>query len=80
MMNIVATVDRNILMSKLQKMGINDTEDTWMTSYLSDRKQQVVLSDTVSTKINVNKGLPKGTVLAPTLLILYINDSAVWNV
>ena len=47
---------------------------TWMTSYLGDRQQQVVASDTVSTKINVNKELPQGTVLTPLLFILYIND------
>ena len=47
-MNIVATfldlnstyetVDRNILITKLQKIGINGTEDKWMSSYLSDNK------------------------------------------
>ena len=65
-MNIVATfldpkrafetVDGNILMAKLQKMRINDKEDKWMTSYLSNREQQVIVSDTVSTKIDVNIG------------------------
>ena len=48
-MNIVVTlldlkrtfemVDRNILMAKFQKMGINDTGDKWMSNYLGDRQQ-----------------------------------------
>ena len=54
-------VDKNILMAKLQKMEINDKEDKWMTSYLSDRQQQIIVSDTVSTKIDVNIGLLQGT-------------------
>ena len=55
-------------------MGINDKEDKWMPSYLSDRQQQVIVSDTVSTKIYVNIGLPQGTILAPLLLKLYISE------
>ena len=68
------TVDGNILMTKLRKMGINDTEGKRMTSYLSDIQQQVVVSDTVPLKINVNMRLPQGTVLATLIFILYIND------
>ena len=45
-----------------------------MASYFSDRQQQVIVSDTVSTKIDVNIGLPQGTVLAPLMFILYINN------
>ena len=67
------TVDRDILIVKLQKIGINDTEDKWMKSYMSDRQQQVVVFDTVSAKIDVNMELPEGTVLASLLFILYIN-------
>ena len=52
------TVNRNKLMAKLRKMGINDKEDKWTTSYLSDRQQQVIVSDTVSTKIDINIGFP----------------------
>ena len=54
-------------------MRINGTEDKWMTNYLSRRQQQVVVFDSVSTKINVNMELPQG-ILAPLLFILYIND------
>ena len=43
-----------------------------MTRYLSDKQQQVVVSHTVSTKINLNMGLAQGTVLASLLFILYI--------
>ena len=42
---------------------------------MSDRQQQVVVSETVSTKINVNMGLPQGIVVEPLLFILYINDT-----
>ena len=73
------TVGGNILMAILRKMGINDKEDKWLTSYLSDRQQQVIVHDTVPTKIDDNIGLPERTILAPLLCILYINDTVMFK-
>lgn len=68
------TVDRNILLAKLRGIGIVGVENNWMASYLTDRKQRVFMCDAVSSEININIGLPQGTILAPLLFILYIND------
>lgn len=43
-------------------------------SYLSDRKQRTIIGSAVSSVVDVNIGLPQGSVLAPILFTIYIND------
>ena len=45
-----------------------------LTDFLSNRKQQVVLDGQVSTWNSVYSGVPRGSILAPLLLLIYIND------
>ena len=67
-------VDHSLLMEKLANYRLTITSLNWFRSYLSTRVQSIKSDDGMSEFLELFSGMPQGSILVPTLFLLFIND------
>jgi retron-type reverse transcriptase len=66
------TVDHDLLLQRLSTtFGINGAAHGWITSFLTNRTQQVVHGGGKSAHVQLTSGVPQGSVLSPLLFVLH---------
>ena len=67
-------VSHRLLLLKLSRYGIDGKLLAWLSNYLHNRKQRVVVGNAKSPWLEVLSGTTQGTVLGFLLFLLFIND------
>ena len=62
------------LLYKLDYYGVRGETLQWVKTFLSDRKQQVILDGKSSAQADVSYGVPQGTVNGPLYFLAFIDD------
>ena len=68
------TVDHQLLLTKLEYIGIRGHALEWFKSYLESRFQIVFTNGVLSDKAILRCGVPQGSILGPLLFLIYTND------
>ena len=68
------TVDPDILLSKLNRLGVSGIPLELMRSYLTERKQYTKTNNATSTIKRIQLGVTQGSALGPLLFLIYVND------
>jgi hypothetical protein len=71
-------VKHDLLLTKLNSLGIRGVANKWVETFLRNRKQVVKITHpkgvTYSKEAVINIGVPQGATIAPILFIIYTND------
>jgi retron-type reverse transcriptase len=68
------SVPHDIITEKLKQTNLNPYVINLIIRFLTNRKQRVVVDGIITGYVDINKGVPQGTVIGPFLFSLMVDD------
>ena len=68
------TVAHMRLLAKLDHFGIRGHLLTWISSFLTNRRERFVLRNGISHWIPVTSGVAEGSILGPLIFLVFVSD------
>jgi hypothetical protein len=68
------TINHHKLLVALEKIGVRGPLLMWFKDYLHNRSLKVQVNDHLSEKVQINSGVPQGSILGPVLYLIYVNE------
>ena len=64
------------LLYKLEMLGLRNPLLAWIKDYLTNRRHRVIIEGTASDWKRATSGVPQGSIIGPSLFLVYVNDIA----
>lgn len=68
------SINHRLILLKFERFGFPTSFISWLSSYLQDRTCAVKIAGMSSRTINVERGVPQGSVLGPLIFNVFVSD------
>ena len=71
------TISYEILLDRLEEIGITDKALDLLKSYITNRTYRTLINDIQSEEFQLKYGVPQGSVLRPLLFLIYLRPLSI---